>query len=51
MYIHADMCVFFLGNCKDYKFSKEKQSEFRFIYHWIEIAPLKKLVRGLGGLS
>ena len=47
---HTQICVFFLGNCKDYKFSKKKQSEFKFYISFeLKLLTHKKLVRGLWG--
>lgn len=54
MYTHTQIiaCVFIIDNCKDYKYSKEKQNEYRFRYHLIDIKlfPPPKSVRDLRGL-
>lgn len=48
-YTQIIACVFIIDNCKDYKFSKEKQNESRFRYHLMEIfAPAKISERPLG---
>ena len=50
IYTYTQICVFFLGNCKDYKFSNKKQSEFKFYISFeLKLLTHKKLVRGLWG--